>query len=126
MLLEITVPKPAADSRGVYLKLSPRHSMDLAIVSVAAFGTCKNGVCKDIRIALGAVSPTPIRAPMAEAVLQGKPVTPALINEAAKNAITQCSPIDDHRASQEYRCDMVYTLTKRALGQILLQPEEIR
>jgi CO/xanthine dehydrogenase FAD-binding subunit len=121
MLVGITVPKPLPESCGVYLKLSPRHSMDLAIVSVAAVGTNKNGVCKDIRIALGAVAPTPICAPMAEAILQGKPITSALINEAAKNAITQCSPIDDHRASQEYRCDMVYVLTKRALNQILFQ-----
>jgi CO/xanthine dehydrogenase FAD-binding subunit len=123
MLVGITVPKPLPASRGVYLKLSPRHSMDLAIVGVAAVGISENGVCKDIRLALGAVAPTPIRAPMAEAILQGKPITSALINEAAKNAITQCSPIDDHRASQEYRCDMVYVLTKRALNQILLPQE---
>jgi CO/xanthine dehydrogenase FAD-binding subunit len=123
MLVGITVPKPLPASRGVYLKLSPRHSMDLAIVGVAAVGISENGVCKDIRIALGAVAPTPIRAPMAEAILQGKPITSVLINEAAKNAITQCSPIDDHRASQEYRCDMVYVLTKRALNQILLPQE---
>jgi carbon-monoxide dehydrogenase medium subunit len=121
VLTGITVPKPSPASRGVYLKLSPRHSMDLAIVGVAAVGISENGVCKDIRIALGAVAPTPIRAPMAETMLQGKPITPELINEAAKNAITQCSPIDDHRASQEYRCDMVYVLTKRALNQILSQ-----
>ncbi len=123
MVLEIIVPKPIPASRGVYLKLSPRHSMDLAIVGVAAVGVCKNGICKDIKIALGAVAPTPVRAPIAEAMLQGKPVTPALINEAAKNAVTQCSPIDDHRASQEYRCDMIYVLTKRALNQILLPQE---
>jgi carbon-monoxide dehydrogenase medium subunit len=123
MLVEIIVPKLLPESRGVYLKLSPRHSMDLAIVGVAAIGRCESGLCKDIKIALGAVAPTPIRAPMAEAMLQGKPITPALINEAAKNAITQCSPIDDHRASQEYRCDMVYVLTKRALSQILLPQE---
>jgi CO/xanthine dehydrogenase FAD-binding subunit len=123
MLFEIIIPTPVPASRGVYLKLSPRHSMDLAIVGVAAVGVCENGICKDIKIALGAVAPTPVRAPMAEAILQGKSVTPALITEAAKNAVTQCSPIDDHRASQEYRCDMIYVLTKRALDQILLPQE---
>jgi len=123
LLLEIIVPKTVPASRGVYLKLSPRHSMDLAIVGVAAVGSCENGICTDIKIGLGAVAPTPVRAPMAEATLQGKPVTPALINEAAKNAVTQCSPIDDHRASQEYRCDMIYVLTRRALNQILLPQE---
>ena len=60
MVLEIIVPKPIPASRGVYLKLSPRHSMDLAIVGVAAVGVCENGICKDIKIALGAVAPTPV------------------------------------------------------------------
>jgi len=121
ILLEISVPKPAPASRGVYLKLSLRHSMDLAIVGVAVLGASENGVCKDVKIALGAVAPTPIRAPMAEAMLKGQRITSALIDEAARNAITQCSPIDDHRASQEYRCDMVYAMTRRALNQVFAQ-----
>ncbi len=99
MLLEIDVPKPTAGNRGVYLKLSPRHSMDLAIVGVAVAGTYDNGICKDIKIALGAVAPTPVRVPVAEDILRGMKVTPELVDEAARNAITQCSPIDDHRAS---------------------------
>jgi CO/xanthine dehydrogenase FAD-binding subunit len=121
MLLEIIVPKPAAGSRGVYLKLSPRHAMDLAVVGVAVTGRWEKEICTDVRIALGAVAPTPVRAPVAEAMLRGQKVTPELIDRAAKNAITQCSPIDDHRASQEYRCDMVYVMTKRALNQVFFQ-----
>lgn len=118
LVLEIIVPKPAKETKGVYLKLSPRHSMDLAVVGVAAVGTFKNNVCKDLKLALGAVAPTPIRVPLVEQSLLNKHVTPGLINEAAKMASTQCSPIDDHRASREYRCDMVYALTRRALRQI--------
>jgi carbon-monoxide dehydrogenase medium subunit len=95
--------------------------MDLAIVGVAVLGVSENGVCKDVKIALGAVAPTPIRAPMAEAMLKGQRITPALIDEAARNAIMQCSPIDDHRASQAYRCDMVYAMTRRALNQVFAQ-----
>jgi len=119
LVTEILVPNPAASTRQVYLKLSPRHAMDLAVVGVAAVAMCENGVCKDLKIGLGAVAPTPVRAPAAEAMLKGKKVTKELIEEAAKNAITQCSPIDDHRASQEYRCDMVYVMTRRALTQVL-------
>ncbi len=121
MLLEILVPKALPASRGVYLKLSPRHAMDLAVVGVAVTGRWEEGFCTDVAIALGAVAPTPVRAPMAEAMLKGQKITPALIEEAARNAITQCSPIDDHRASQEYRCDMVYVMTKRALNQVFVQ-----
>jgi CO/xanthine dehydrogenase FAD-binding subunit len=118
LLVGIEVPEPRPGSRGTYLKLSPRHSMDLAVVGIAVQGICEDGVCKEVRIALGAVAPTPIRAPMAEAILAGQRITPELIEEAAQNAITQCSPIDDHRASREYRCDMVRVMTRRALGRV--------
>jgi CO/xanthine dehydrogenase FAD-binding subunit len=118
MLFEIGVPSPPPGSRSVYLKLSPRHSMDLAVVGVAAAGILEDGICKDVKIGLGAVAPTPIRAPMAEAILVGNRVTGELIEEAARSALNLCSPIDDHRASREYRCDMVYVMTRRALSRI--------
>ena len=121
VLVEIVVPQMPRGSRGTYLKLSPRHSMDLATVGVAVVATCEDGVVRDIRIALGAVAPTPVRAPIAEAMLRGKKATQELLDEASHNAVSQCDPIDDHRASREYRCDMVYAMTRRALRQVLLE-----
>ena len=118
LLYGIAIPASPASSASVYLKLSPRHSMDLAVVGVAAWGLMEDGVCKDVRIGLGAVAPTPIRAPQVEAMLKGNRVTRRLIDEAARYAVTQCSPIDDHRASREYRCDMAYVMTRRALARI--------
>jgi CO/xanthine dehydrogenase FAD-binding subunit len=119
IVLSIEVPQPPPASRSVYLKLSPRHSMDLAVVGVAAIGKVRDGVCEDVRIAVGAVAPTPMRAPMAENMLQGRKITRELIDEAARNAVTQCDPINDHRASREYRCDMVHVMVRRALSQVL-------
>jgi CO/xanthine dehydrogenase FAD-binding subunit len=120
ILTSIEVPEPSPSSRSVYLKLSPRHSMDLAVVGVAVVGTPREGTCAEVRIAVGAVAPTPRRAPMAEAMLRGQKITPEIIDEAARNAVTQCDPIDDHRASREYRCDMVHVMIRRALSQVLL------
>ncbi len=120
IVLAIDLPQPPRESRGVYLKLSPRHSMDLAVVGVAAVGAVRDDVCEDIRIAVGAVAPTPLRAPMAEEMLRGRKVTSELIDDAARNAVIQCDPIDDHRASREYRCDMVHVMVRRALGQVLV------
>jgi CO/xanthine dehydrogenase FAD-binding subunit len=120
MLAAIIVPAMTKGSSSVYLKVSPRSSMDLAVVGVAAVGLKENGTCADIKIALGAVAPTPVRAKRAEEILRGKAVSASLIEEAARNAATECRPIDDHRASAEYRCDMVYALTRRALKQVLL------
>ena len=120
MVTGVFIPKPAANSKSVYYKHSQRHSMDLALVGVAAYG-CKEGdSCKEIRIALGAVAPTPIRAHNAEKILLGQKPSPELIEAAAAAASSECSPIDDHRASSEYRRDMVYVFTKRVLTEILL------
>ncbi len=118
MLVEIRVPVAPPATRSVYLKLSPRHSMDLAVVGVAAMVNLEDGVCRDVRIALGAVAPTPVRARSAEELLLGKTLTAGIIEEAARAAATQCNPIDDHRASAGYRCDMVYVMTRRALNHV--------
>ncbi len=118
LITAIQIPAPPPKSRGVYLKLSPRKSMDLAVVGVAAFLVRDGDICKDARIALGAVAPTPIREGRAEAALRGKKLTDESIADAAGAASSECRPIDDHRAAREYRCDMVYVLTKRALAQL--------
>jgi carbon-monoxide dehydrogenase medium subunit len=117
ILVQILVPKPAKQSSAVYLKLMRRAALDLALVGVAAY-VCLDAdkkTCKEVRIALGAVAPTPMRAPLAEKALSGKEITEALAEEAGKMAGTVCSPITDVRASREYRCNMVEVLTKRAV-----------
>src|SRR5919112_150689 len=73
LLTEIDVPYPAAGSKSVYLKHAVRGAMDIAMVGVAVLLTPdagKNNV-QDVRIGLGAVAPTPMRAPKTEAFLRG-------------------------------------------------------
>jgi carbon-monoxide dehydrogenase medium subunit len=94
--------------------------MDLAVVGVAVFVDTGNGEFKDVRIGLGAVSPTPMRALGAESVLKGERIGDQVIQEAARKASKEASPIDDHRASAEYRRWMVEVLVKRALKQLAL------
>lgn len=115
MLTEIAMPVPPRGLKGMYLKHSPRHSMDLAIAGVAVAGILEDGMLKEVRIGLGAVAPTPIRAKKSESILMGRHLDQKLIEEAANSARDECCPIDDHRASAEYRRDMVYVLTRRAL-----------
>lgn len=117
IVTDILVPPPQARSVGAYLKLMRRHAMDLALVGVAACITldAAGAVCTAARIALGAVAPTPIRAPEVEGQLIGKRIDEATVAEAARISGTQCRPITDVRASLEYRCGMVEVLTRRAL-----------
>jgi len=119
ILQEIKIPTPPPKSQGVYRKFGPRRAMDLAIVGVAVLVITDNGKCKDIRIALGAVAPTPLRAKKAEAVIRGQKLDSELIEKAAQAAAGEAKPIDDHRASAEYRREMVRVLTKRALEQAI-------
>jgi len=119
LLQEIRIPAPPANARGVYIKLSPRSRMDLAVVGVAALVVAEKGLIEDVRIGLGAVAPTPMRAGKAEAMLKGQAYKEELIAKAAGKAAEEAKPIDDHRASAEYRRMMVEVLVRRAVGQCL-------
>ncbi len=119
LLTGIDVPYPAAGSRGVYLKHAVRGAMDIAMVGVAVLLTpdaAKNNL-QDVRIGLGAVAPTPVRAIRTEALLRGKPLTAALLKEAAAMAASESSPISDQRSSAENRRWIVEALTRRGLEQ---------
>jgi carbon-monoxide dehydrogenase medium subunit len=119
LLTEIEVPYPAAGSKGAYLKHAVRGAMDIAMVGVAVLITPdagKNNV-QDVRIGLGAVAPTPVRATKTEALLRGKPLTSALLKEAAAMAASESSPISDQRSSAENRRWIVEALTRRGLVQ---------
>ncbi len=117
LVKEIRVP--ALSGKGAYIKLSPRSRMDLAVVGVAVFVESGRGTLNDVRIGLGAVSPTPMRALKAEAVLNGECIGEKAVKEAARKAGEEASPIDDHRASAEYRRLMVEVLVKRALQHVV-------
>ena len=117
ILTEITIPKTAPTLVGEYIKFSPREMMDLAYVGVAVaynFGA-KDKKCDGVRIVLGAVAPTPIRAKRAEAALEGEVLTEALAEKTGEIAAAEAKPISDVRSSADYRRAMVSAMTKRAL-----------
>jgi CO/xanthine dehydrogenase FAD-binding subunit len=119
ILQEIQISNLPPHAKGIYLKLTPRRAMDLAIVGVAVVVIAEDGFCNDIRIALGAVAPTPIRAKRAEGILKGQKFDEQAIEKAAQTAAEESKPIDDHRASAEYRREMVKILTRRAINQAI-------
>ncbi|MBM4296331.1 MAG: xanthine dehydrogenase family protein subunit M [Deltaproteobacteria bacterium] len=117
LLTEIEIPLPPAGSKGVYLKHAVRGAMDIAMVGVAVMLSASGGNIQEARIGLGAVAPTPLRAPKTEALLKGKPLTAALLKEAGALAASEASPISDQRSSAENRRWIVEALTKRGLSQ---------
>ena len=117
ILTAIVIPPVSPALVGEYIKFSPREMMDLAYIGVAV-ALVLNGNqkrCEKVRIALGAVSPTPMRARRAEAVLEKQILTEELAEKAGAEAAAESKPISDVRSSADYRREMVCVNTKRAL-----------
>jgi len=117
ILTELAIPQTGPRLVGEYIKFSPREMMDLAYVGVAvAYNLGEHDKkCDGVRIVLGAVAPTPLRAKRAEAALEGQVVTEALAEKAGQIAAEEAKPISDVRSSADYRRAMVGAMTKRAL-----------
>ncbi|HVJ10845.1 MAG TPA: xanthine dehydrogenase family protein subunit M, partial [Burkholderiales bacterium] len=109
LVTELVLPPPAPGTRKVYIKHGRRKAMELATVGVAVTWNA------DVKIVLGAVAPTPMRARKAEDLLRGRTLDEKLIAQAAKAAAAESRPISNVRASAEYRREMVEVLTRRAL-----------
>jgi carbon-monoxide dehydrogenase medium subunit len=115
ILAELQVPNLPPQSAGVYIKHTIRKALDLAIVGVAALVTIDEDILSDVKIALGTVAPTPIRARRAEEFLRGKKMSVDLLQKAGQIASEETSPRDSLRASASYRREMVKVLVKRAV-----------
>ena len=115
LLTEVTFALPGFASGSAFYKLGKRSAMIIAVVGVAAVLILKGDLIHDVRIVLGSVAPTVIRAPQAEALLRGQPPGEALFHKAGEVARQEARPIDDFRASAEYRRRMVAVFTRRAL-----------
>ena len=123
IVTELQVPKMRPHTGCGYYKISPRKSLDLAVVGVAAMirTNPQASKCVEARIVLGAVAPTAIRAKKAELILAGANLSQSVIEEAATAAAEESKPIDDVRASAWYRKKMIAVATKRAIAMALEQ-----
>jgi len=121
LLLEILVPRLDLHASGIYIKHSPRGPIDLAIVNITVLMTMEpdQKICRDAKIVLGSVAPTPLRARKAENMLKGERVTGALIERAAQAAMDEARPRKGSiRGSFEYKKEIVRVLTGRALKEV--------
>jgi len=118
LIQEVIVPKQAGGAKWAYRKLGKRKAQTLSIVSVAIYCPSDGGQCQGVRIALGAVAPTPTLATEASAILEGKALDEKLIDAAAKAAADATNPVDDVRGSAWYRRRATEALVKQLLAQI--------
>lgn len=125
ILTDIAFQPLKANERGMFIKLALRRAQAISVVNVAVvleFGKAEGEVTaspvKRARITLGAVAPSIIYAPEAESFLIGKKLNDDVIAEASRLTASAAKPIDDVRASAEYRLAMIETTMRRALTAI--------
>ena len=126
ILTQVLLKKPQPASGAAYIKLGVRKTLEISLVSVAVYIglDSQDGSIQIARIVLGAVAPTPIRAPSAEKILLGEKPSGALFESAGNEAANNSRPIDNFRGSAEYRRDMVKVLTRRALSKAYHDAQE--
>jgi CO/xanthine dehydrogenase FAD-binding subunit len=117
MLVDILIPVENLGKPASFHKFGLRKGQALALVNAAASLRVneKDGTVVEPRIALGAVAPTVIRARKAEEFLAGQPAGEEAFAEAGRIAVTEAKPIDDFRASADYRRELIAVLARRAL-----------
>jgi len=114
LLTEIHVPNSGQGS-GIHSKFALRAT-DLAVVSVAThliFDPDNSDQCKDARIVMGSVGPTPLRSKRGEDLLKGQTIDAALIEEAARLSAEDAQPTTDINGSEEYKREIVHVLVRR-------------
>jgi xanthine dehydrogenase YagS FAD-binding subunit len=111
IVTEIQVPAPPKGTRQSFLKFTLRRPMDFAIVSVASVIAVEKGLCRDTKIVLGGVAPTPLRAEGAEQALKGKVIDETTAEDAARAAVSDARPL----SRNAYKIEIAKTLVKRAL-----------
>ncbi|MEO5922438.1 MAG: xanthine dehydrogenase family protein subunit M [Bryobacteraceae bacterium] len=111
VLAEVILPEPKANTRSTYVKVLDRESWTHAVVSVAAVLEMNGAECRSARIVLGGVAPIPWRVPAAEAILQSKSLTEALLVQAAEKALEGARPL----AKNAYKIPLTKATVKQAL-----------
>ena len=107
----VRLPRLSQGTISVYHKVGKRKALAIAVASLAAmYRTAADGALQAVRLAWGSVGPTVVTAPEVEAYLSGKPLSEAVLKQAGTMAQQAASPIDDVRASAQYRRSLVGNL----------------
>jgi len=120
----VNIPAPKGNSGAGFTKLIRNHA-DIAKLNAAASLTLNKDHCAGVRIAVGAAGPIVFRAKDAERHMEGKEITPDLIQQAAELAAAAAKPISDFRSNADYRKRMSAVLVRRVLEAAISGPQNI-
>jgi aerobic carbon-monoxide dehydrogenase medium subunit len=118
VLAAVRLPPLPAGTRATYEKFLPRTHDDYATVSVAAALQLQDGLCTDVRVALGGAASVPLRLRQVEDALRGETLTEDRLAEATAMIPQLVDPPDDARGSADYKRRMARVWTERALRRL--------
>lgn len=113
------------DEGAAFAKHGARKAQAIAIINGAAWLKVSNGLIADVRIALGAVAPTPVRLYEIEKWLIGKKAEEAVFVEAATLAAKQVKPISDVRSGADHRLRLTRALVTSCLVTAFARVKEV-
>jgi len=116
-VVSVVVPGAARRGRAAFAELAVRAG-DFALASVAATAVVEEGRVSEVRIVLGAIEASPVRATAAEQVLEGGALRDAAIEEAARAAASGCDPVEDASTSASYRRALVARLVRDTVREL--------
>ena len=115
LITAILIPPMPEGMKGVYVKFTTGSSGERPCAGVAALARMENGTCRELRLAVGAVSPRPVRVTRGEDMARGKALNEDLIEGIATEAARLVDPIEDVRGPINYKRHLVEVLTRRAI-----------
>jgi xanthine dehydrogenase small subunit len=118
LLIAVRLPKLRASERDCFYKVGTRRAQAISKVVMAARARLSAGVIETIRISIGSVAPTVIRAPQTEAMLAGQTLSPDLIRQARESVMREVSPITDLRSTEHYRRTVTGNVLAKCLRQL--------
>jgi carbon-monoxide dehydrogenase medium subunit len=117
ILIEIIIPE--GNGISLFKKLAVRGAIDFAIVNTGVKMSMSDGRCKDIRIVVNAVSPSPERLRNTEEFLKDKKLDDVTIEEASDKATKEIKYVTDMFGNSSwYRRRMIKVLISRSIKEI--------
>lgn len=118
ILAAILIPKPQGQGVGAFWKLGARKYLVISIVMAAGCLDLVDGRIAAARIAIGACSPVARRLPKLEAALRGQKPNADLTAIVTSEHVADLAPIDDVRASADYRAEAALTVLRRLMAEL--------
>ncbi len=119
LVVSVRVPKLKADERDFFCKVGTRRAQAISKTVMAVKAKTENEILEWIRVGVGSVAPTVVRAYKTESLLAGRAITADLVEQARQSISLEVSPITDLRSTEHYRRRVTGNVLARFLREVI-------